>query len=133
MTHRNALLGLLRCAPLAFVLMLAACGEAGRADVAAMEGDPVRGRLALSQYACQACHTIPGVTGSDVHVGPPLARFAGRRHIARGLPNTPENLARWIRDPKGVDPHTAMPMLGVSEADAKDMTAYLFLHTAGNR
>lgn len=90
-----------------------------------VDGDPKRGRLALTQYACRACHQIPGITGSDVHVGPSLEGLAGRRFIARSLPNTPANLAHWIRNPQAVDPATAMPAQGVSEADARDIVAYL--------
>jgi mono/diheme cytochrome c family protein len=87
--------------------------------------DPSRGRAALSQYACSACHLIPGVTGSQVHVGPPLAGMASRGLIAGKLANTPEHLVRWIREPQGVDPDTAMPSLGVDERDARDIAAYL--------
>ncbi len=90
-----------------------------------VQGDPQRGRVALAQYACNACHMIPGVTGSDVHVGRPLARLAERKYIAGKLPNTQANLVRWIRDPQQVDPETAMPMQGVSEQDALDISAYL--------
>ena len=103
--------------------LLAACNEpATRAGVV---GDPQRGRLALTQYACRACHDIPGVTGSDVHVGPSLSGLSGKRFIARNLPNTPDNLVRWIRNPRAVDPATAMPVLDVSDVDARDMAAYL--------
>lgn len=104
-------------------LLLAACGE--KAAPPGVAGDPVRGKLALTQYACHACHRIPGITGSEVYVGPVLEGLASRRIIARDLPNTPENLAHWIRDPRKIDPHTAMPALGVSEEDANDMVAYL--------
>lgn len=87
--------------------------------------DAERGRRALSQHACTACHRIPGVTGSDVHVGPPLAGFARRRLIAGVLPNTPEQRVRWIRDPRHADAQTTMPDLAVGEADARDIAAYL--------
>ncbi len=87
--------------------------------------DPQRGRMALSQYACSACHTIPGVTGSAPQVGPPLDGLARRPHIAGYLRNTPDNMVRWLRAPQAVDPRTAMPDLGVTEADARDMAAYL--------
>lgn len=108
---------------LALAGMLAACGQPSAP--AGVAGDPARGRLALTQYACHACHQIPGITGSQVYVGPVLEDFAARRIIARSLPSTPENLVRWIRNPKEIDPHTAMPALGVSEQDARDMVAYL--------
>lgn len=88
-------------------------------------GDPERGRIALVQYACQSCHQIPGITGSDVYVGPPLGGIAARKYIAGRLPNTAENLVRWIRDPHQVDPLTAMPRQDVTPADAQDMVAYL--------
>ncbi len=87
--------------------------------------DPERGRLALTQYACNACHLIPGVTGSDVHVGPPLAGIADRQLIAGSVPNTPDQMVRWIRDPRSIDPHTAMPDMRVGERDARDIAAYL--------
>ncbi len=88
-------------------------------------GDPSRGRIALHQHGCNGCHVIPGITGSDVHVGPPLNGIASRQLIAGSVPNTPEHMARWIRDPRSVDRWTAMPDLRVSERDARDMAAYL--------
>jgi len=87
--------------------------------------DIARGKLALTQYACSACHTIPGVVSSSPQVGPPLAGLARRTVIAGRLANTPDNLVRWLRHPKTIDPQTAMPDLEVSEADARDMAAYL--------
>ena len=88
-------------------------------------GNAERGRIALAQYACNACHQIPGVTGSDVYVGRPLAGLAERKFIAGTLPNTPHNLVRWIRNPREVDPDTAMPVQGVTEQDALDIASYL--------
>lgn len=84
-----------------------------------------RGLLALHQHGCQGCHTIPGVTGSDRQVGPPLAGLARRSLIAGRLPNTQDNLVAWIRAPQQIKPDTAMPNLGVTQADASDMAAYL--------
>ena len=42
------------------------------------------------------------------------------------LPNTPQNLIRWIQNPPAVDPLTAMPNVGVTQADARDIAAYLY-------
>jgi cytochrome c2 len=103
--------------------LLAGCQDKQLA--ASVQGDPARGRIALAQHACRACHMIPGVTGSETYVGRPLENLAERRFIAGVLPNTQANLVRWIRDPKSVDPRTAMPTLGVSERDALDMSAWL--------
>jgi cytochrome c2 len=88
-------------------------------------GDAGRGRRILAQYACQSCHRIPGVTGSDVDVGRPLDGLAKRRIIAGVLPNSQDNLIRWIRNPQAIDPDAAMPNMGVSERDALDISAYL--------
>lgn len=84
-----------------------------------------RGRIALQQYACVACHRIPGITGHEARVGPPLAGVASRTIVGGVLPNSPDNLVRWIREPQKVSPRTAMPDLGVTERDARDMAAYL--------
>lgn len=87
--------------------------------------DKERGLVALYQYACSACHTIPGVTGSSPHVGPPLQGIASRTLIAGKLANNRENMVSWLRRPREIDPLTAMPDLGVTEADAQDIAAYL--------
>ena len=88
--------------------------------------DPKRGKTALQQYACASCHRIPGLTGPEAPVGPPLDHMASREILAGVIPNTPENMVRWIRAPQEVTPLTAMPDLGVTERDAIDMTAYLY-------
>lgn len=88
-------------------------------------GNAERGRVALSQYACNACHMIPGVTGPRVYVGRPLEGVGSRKFIAGRLPNSQASMVRWIRDPQGVDPQTAMPDLDVTEADAIDISTYL--------
>lgn len=84
-----------------------------------------RGREALQRHACHGCHQVPGVTGSQRDVGPPLAGLGRRQWIAGALVNTPENLAAWIRDPQRFKPHSAMPAMGVSHNDAQAMAAYL--------
>ena len=112
---------------LAVLMLLAGCGDAGR-PAGGVNGDPARGKIALGQYGCRACHMIPGVTGSDVYVGRPLEDLAKRHFIAGTLPNDQANLVRWIRNPQAIDPGTAMPKLGVSERDALDMSAYLLAH-----
>ncbi len=99
--------------------------QARVAGVPADAPDPVRGLAALYQHGCNSCHVIPGVTGSDVHVGPPLKGVASRKLIAGTLPNEPEQMVRWLRDPKSVDRWTAMPAMGVSAPAARDMAAYL--------
>lgn len=89
-------------------------------------GSPSAGARLIASYRCGACHTIPGISGADGLVGPPLTLFARRTYVGGELPNTPSNLIRWIRDPPAVEPNTAMPALGLSEQQARDVAAYLY-------
>lgn len=89
-------------------------------------GVPAQGQDAIRRYGCGTCHQIPGVPGANGLVGPPLSDFAHRDYIAGQLVNTPDNLVLWIMDPQAVEPGTAMPALGVTLEDARDMAAYLY-------
>jgi cytochrome c2 len=87
---------------------------------------PERGRVLIEEYGCGACHAVPGVRGAAGRVGPPLDDISARLYIAGVVPNSPDDLVRWIRDPRRIDPGTAMPDLNVSERDARDIAAYLY-------
>lgn len=89
-------------------------------------GEAGRGKAAIERYGCPACHTIPGIPSYGANVGPPLAGFAARGYVGGVVPNLPQNLVRWLQDPQSVAPRTVMPRLGVSEAEARDMAAYLY-------
>ncbi|MBC6982559.1 cytochrome c family protein [Caulobacter sp. 17J80-11] len=89
-------------------------------------GDPEAGQAAIGRYGCGACHQIPGVPGAAGQVGPPLTGVSTRAYLAGRLDATPANLIRWIRDPQGVEPGTVMPDMGLSDAEARDIAAYLY-------
>ena len=89
-------------------------------------GDPQLGRALIERYGCVACHTVPGIPSYGANVGPPLAGLSQRGYLAGVLPNTPEDMVRWLRDPPAVDPRTAMPSLGISPAEAAHIAAYLY-------
>ncbi|MBK9265838.1 MAG: c-type cytochrome [Polyangiaceae bacterium] len=89
-------------------------------------GDVERGRKALARYQCGTCHRIPGVEGANGTRGQPLAGLALRTDIVGALPNAPEDVVRWIRNPKEIYPQTSMPNLNVSKQEALDMVAYLY-------
>ena len=91
-------------------------------------GDPARGRQAMMRHGCGGCHVIPGVGGASGRVGPSLRDFGQQMYIAGQLPNTPDHLIVWLQNPRRYDPGTAMPDLGVTEAEARDMAAYLYAH-----
>jgi cytochrome c1 len=46
--------------------------------------------------------------------------------IAGEIPNSPDNLVRWIENPAAVEPKTAMPNLGLTDDQAHDVAAYLY-------
>lgn len=89
-------------------------------------GNPERGRELIVAYGCGTCHTVPDVNSATGRVGPQLHGFREQMFVAGVLPNTPDNLIEWVQNPKEIDPLTAMPDLGVSEAQARDIAAYLY-------
>ena len=118
-----------RFALVSLVALVAACGpskEARRWASNVTGGDPSRGRTAIQHYGCLACHTIDGMRQSQALVGPPLTRFAGRSYIAGNLPNNATNLIRFIEHPRQIHNDTAMPEMGVTGTDARDIAAYLY-------
>jgi cytochrome c len=100
--------------------------ELERKAAAMTGGSPQRGKAAISRYGCASCHTIPGVEGATALVGPNLDQVASRMYVAGVLPNTPDNMIRWVQHPRDVDPLTAMPNLGVTDQDARDIVGYLY-------
>jgi cytochrome c len=115
-----ALAGLLGC------LTLAACRGAPASPHEELLFDADRGKELLGAYGCAGCHVIPGVSGAHGMLGPPLERWAWRMYIAGRVPNRPEVLVQWIRDPRSIEPETAMPNLGVTDAEARSIAAYLY-------
>lgn len=88
--------------------------------------DVARGRALVAEVGCGACHVVPGVAGPAGAVGPPLDDFGRRALIAGIAPNRPDTLVRWLMDPPSLSPGTAMPALGLSEAQARDVAAFLY-------
>jgi cytochrome c len=107
-------------------LAIAGCTGDTQTASAITGGDAFRGREAIRRYGCTTCHSIPGVPGATGTVGPPLDKIARRTYVAGRLENTPANLQRFIRHPQQVDPPNAMPDVGVTEADGRDIAAYLY-------
>lgn len=107
--------------------LLAGCmgGQTMRAHGVATGGQSDRGRQVIAEYRCGACHMIPGIRGADGVFGPPLNRMAVRSYIGGLFPNNPANLIRWVMSPHAMKPKTAMPDLGLSDQQARDVTAYL--------
>jgi cytochrome c2 len=89
-------------------------------------GDPGNAPSIMRRYGCAGCHTIAGVPGADGQVGPPLTGLRQRVYIGGVANNAPDNLVQWIVSPPAFSPRTAMPVTGISEAEARDVAAYLY-------
>ena len=111
----------------AALVAFSSCGEQpSRQGTAVVPGaNPERGGRLLSSYGCGSCHTVDGVPGANGLVGPPLTQFGRRAYIAGELVNGPKTLQRWVMSPQTVEPGTAMPNLGVTAPDARDIAAFL--------
>lgn len=110
---------------LSALLLLAVSAWGCAQEDASVEGNPKAGQLLLRQYGCGTCHEIPGVAAARGNVGPSLKAVGKRVYLAGRVPNTPANMADWIRYPHRFDPRTAMADMQVTESHAHDMVAYL--------
>jgi mono/diheme cytochrome c family protein len=90
------------------------------------QGDPRRAPEVIRRYGCAGCHTVPGIAGADGQVGGSLADIRKRVYVGGVVNNTGDNLIRWIVSPQTFSPHSAMPVTGISEAEARDVAAYLY-------
>lgn len=118
----------LRLALIVMITGAAACSKASqtRAEQHVEDGNANRGRATIAAYGCGSCHSIPGVRGANGMVGPPLDHWSQRRIIAGEVPNDPARLITWLTVPQSIEPGTAMPNMGVTDGEARDMAAYLY-------
>lgn len=79
------------------------------------------GRHIYAAKGCSACHG----TSLQGGVGPNLQHVASAPKIAGTLPPGAESLKKWISDPAGVKPGTAMPKLGLTERELEAIVSYL--------
>jgi cytochrome c oxidase subunit 2 len=79
----------------------------------------------FDQATCAGCHTIRG-THARGDIGPDLTHLASRSTLGSvTVPNTHENLARWITDAQSMKPGSNMPPVELSPADLDALVAYL--------
>ncbi|HEV7914264.1 MAG TPA: c-type cytochrome [Albitalea sp.] len=109
-------------------LALSACVREAPVDArfrTVAQADAGRGPRLMAQYQCGSCHVVPGAPAAATAIAVPLTRFGQRSYIAGRLPNGPATLPLWLLDPPAQVPGTAMPRLGLSPQDARDIAAYL--------
>jgi cytochrome c oxidase subunit 2 len=84
-----------------------------------------RGHDVFMQSRCAGCHTVRGSQAAG-QIAPDLTHVATRRTLGAGtLPNTPDNLAAWIRDPQHAKPGNQMPPTALTSEDLRTLVVYL--------
>lgn len=97
---------------------------AQRAPAVEPTGAAAAGKTIFAASACVGCHTIRGVSAGML--GPDLTHFGSRTTVAAGMwPNTPENVAAWVKNPIALKPGVKMPNLGLTDEQAGAIAAYL--------
>ncbi len=108
-------------APADFDRWLAGQGQPVSQQVLSQHQDALR---LYTANACGACHAISGV--SNGKAAPDLTHLGSRSTIGAGvLQNTPDNLAAWIQDAQQFKPGSYMPKFRLSDADARQLAAFL--------
>ncbi|MFL6820596.1 MAG: c-type cytochrome [Bradyrhizobium sp.] len=107
-------------------LLVAGCEAPPEKGPLNFSGDPKRGITLIKQYGCGTCHMIPNIADATGNVGPPLLRVGTRTYIAGFISNSPENMSLWVQDPQKLLPGNAMPRMGVTAQDSRDITAFLY-------
>lgn len=87
--------------------------------------DAEGGRALFTSMACTGCHTIQGIPEAQGKVGPELTHQASNSLIVDVLPNTEENLKKFLKDPAVVKPGTLMPDQGLTDSELDALVAFL--------
>jgi cytochrome c len=83
------------------------------------------GKYLVLYHGCETCHDIPDIHGVRGSIGPSLKHIATKYYLAGELPNSPDNLRRWIQHPHSINPQTLMPEMNVTDDDAADISLFL--------
>lgn len=111
--------------PLALVALLGGCKPPPEERYAAESGAAARGLAAMKRAGCGACHRIKGVDWPKGRLGPSLIDYDDAGVIAGTLPNTPANLAAFVRNAPAAKPGSTMPPMPLTPAEARDIATYL--------
>jgi cytochrome c len=110
-----------------FLLVAGGCSNSRIEEAARVSGgNPLRGKQEIVRFGCPACHEIPGIPTARSRVGPSLRNIVAQEYLAGQISNTPNNMVHWVRVPQEIKPNSAMPNLGLSDEEARNITAYLY-------
>ncbi len=100
----------------------------GQKQAAARPPADVLAIMKGASQPCGGCHTINGLEAEGLggQIGPNLTHFGSRTTFAGAIfPNTPGELAAWLRDPPARKAGADMPNLGLSEQEVQALVTYL--------
>ncbi|HTP80819.1 MAG TPA: c-type cytochrome [Bacteroidota bacterium] len=86
-------------------------------------GNAARGKKVFETVGCQACHVTAGFTtvrdsrGTSYDIAPELTRVGSKLGG--------DWIFDWIKNPRHFNPETRMPNLRLTDAEARDVVAYL--------
>jgi cytochrome c oxidase subunit 2 len=119
--HANMNLAVTAESPAAFTRWTAA----RRAPASSAATPGVQAGRTVFARSCGACHAVAG-TAALGRIGPDLTHLASRPAIGAGaLDNTPDNLARWIRNAPSIKEGARMPAIPLDDTDLRAVIAYL--------
>lgn len=83
------------------------------------------GKKAFLSKSCVNCHRIRGTPAAGTYA-PDLTHLMSRETLASGImPNTLENLRKWVANPQQLKPGCLMPAFGLSERELDLIVGYL--------
>lgn len=87
----------------------------------------VSGQQVFEQNTCRNCHALAGVPAATATIAPDLSNLGDRQTLGAGvLPNSRENLVKWLNNPQIYKPGCYMPDFHLSPADVQALTEYLW-------
>ena len=82
-------------------------------------------RAAFLSLNCINCHTVSGTPATGTF-GPDLSHLMSRATLGSGvIPNTPENLRAWVKDPQAIKQGSLMPNMQLNTRELDEVVIYL--------
>jgi cytochrome c oxidase subunit 2 len=82
-------------------------------------------RSSFLSLSCISCHTVSGTPASGTF-GPDLSHLMSRTTLGSGvIPNTPENLRAWVKEPQAIKPGCLMPDMQLDLRELDEVVTYL--------
>lgn len=99
--------------------------ERGQSARTPAGGTALTGAHIFKNATCGNCHRVRGTDASG-NAGPDLTHFASRKTMLAGmLPNTKENVRKWLQNPQAVKPGALMPQFKYPKDSLNALVDYL--------